>query len=116
MKISSIIRWQMLCSLQVLIQSEKCVSTYFKMLQGSRFTGQPVERISMKSEIGCAMRCGNKEWCKAFNFIDNGGQQQHCELFNKRHVSFEQIVKDKSSEYYYYLKAEGRNADQLLLW
>jgi hypothetical protein len=105
MKSSTLLRWQMFCSLQLLIQSENCFSKYFKVLRGSRFVGQPVERISTESEVACAMKCGNEEWCKAINFIHNAGLQL-CELFREQHVRPGQVIKDESSQYYY-LEIEG---------
>jgi hypothetical protein len=103
------ILWCIFYSLH-LIQSEKCVSKYFKILQGRKRLGTPVETISTKNEIMCVMRCTNG--CQAINFINNA-ELQRCELFSEHQVG--QIINDELSAYYYALDIGGRTVHHLYL-
>jgi hypothetical protein len=100
------ILWCIIYSLR-LIQSEKCVSKYFKILQGRRRSGTPVETISTRKGIMCAMRCTNEKWCQAINFINNT-ELQHCELFSEHQVGSGLFIKDELSVYYYVLDIQGK--------
>ena len=78
------------------------------MLRGRRLASTPVARISTESEIVCAIKCVDKEWCQAINFINNGELQQ-CELFGESQVGSGQVIEDELSVYYYALKIKGMN-------
>jgi hypothetical protein len=104
MKISPIL-WCIIYYLR-LIQSEKYIFKYFKMLRGRRRLGTPIETILTESEVMCGLRCMNNEWCRAINLINNG-ELQHCELFSEDDVGSGQVIKDELSVYYYALDNEG---------
>ena len=89
-----------------LIQSEKCIAKYFKILHGRRRVSTPIEKISTQSITGCAVKCMQEESCQAINFIHNG-TLQYCELFDEVKVNSGQIKDDELSIYYYAIKVEG---------